>query len=178
MSRFDTIPFPALPALETARNEIRCRNPIRPMIPPRAAEVFDGSGIGIWFSGPGAERLLAGLVSERKRTFDQLFRSLQNPRAAVNAVWASLATAAQSPPCSQPANSLPMPPPMFAAPAPPAKYKQPAPSSHALEKAEQAKGGRHPTDGTRQRQPFRFFGFFAGQCGAKRPGKPRIFNLI
>jgi hypothetical protein len=26
------------------------------------------------------------LVSERKRTFDQLFRSLQNPRAAVNAV--------------------------------------------------------------------------------------------
>ena len=43
-------------------------------------------GIGIWFSGPGAERLLLGLVSERKRTFDQLFRSLQNPRAAVNAV--------------------------------------------------------------------------------------------
>ena len=35
--------------------------------------------IGIWFSGPGAERLLPGLVSERKRTFDQLFRSLQNP---------------------------------------------------------------------------------------------------
>jgi hypothetical protein len=44
------------------------------------------AGIGIWFSGPGAERLLPGLVSERKRTFDQLFRSLQNPRAAVNAV--------------------------------------------------------------------------------------------
>ena len=44
------------------------------------------SGIGIWFSGPGAERLLPGLVSEPKRTFDQLFRSLQNPRAAVNAV--------------------------------------------------------------------------------------------
>ena len=44
------------------------------------------TGIGIWFSGPGAERLLAGLVSERKRTFDQLFRSLQNPQAAVNAV--------------------------------------------------------------------------------------------
>jgi hypothetical protein len=43
-------------------------------------------GIGIWFSGPGAERLLPGLLSERKRTFDQLFRSLQNPRAAVNAV--------------------------------------------------------------------------------------------
>jgi hypothetical protein len=40
----------------------------------------------IWFSGPVAERLLPGLVSERKRTFDQLFRSLQNPRAAVNAV--------------------------------------------------------------------------------------------
>ena len=46
----------------------------------------DSTGIGIWFSGPGAERLLPGLVSERKRTFDQLFRSLQNPRAAVNAV--------------------------------------------------------------------------------------------
>jgi hypothetical protein len=43
-------------------------------------------GIGIWFSGPGAEPLLPGLVSERKRTFDQLFRSLQNPRGAVNAV--------------------------------------------------------------------------------------------
>ena len=43
-------------------------------------------GIGIWFSGPGAEPLLPGLVSERKRTFDQLFRSFQNPRGAVNAV--------------------------------------------------------------------------------------------
>ena len=47
---------------------------------------FPFEGIGIWFSGPGAERLLSGLVSERKRTFDQLFWSLQNPRAAVNAV--------------------------------------------------------------------------------------------
>ena len=52
----------------------------------RFIEFAAGKGIGIWFSGPGAERLLPGLVSERKRTFDQLFRSLQNPRAAVNAV--------------------------------------------------------------------------------------------
>jgi hypothetical protein len=36
-------PLPELPPLETDRNEIRCRNPIRPMIPPRAAEVFDAS---------------------------------------------------------------------------------------------------------------------------------------
>ena len=39
---------------------------------------------GEWGNEGKAERLR--LVSERKRTFDQLFRSLQNPRAAVNAV--------------------------------------------------------------------------------------------
>ena len=50
------------------------------------AAVCKELGIGIWVSGPGAERLLPGLVSERKRTFDELFRNLQNPRAAVNAV--------------------------------------------------------------------------------------------
>ena len=47
-------------------------------------------GIGIWFSGPGAERLLPGLVSERKRTFDQLFRSLQIPEGLSTPFWASL----------------------------------------------------------------------------------------
>ena len=42
--------------------------------------------VGIGFSGPVAERLPPGLVSERKRTFHELFWSLRNPRAAVNAV--------------------------------------------------------------------------------------------
>jgi hypothetical protein len=55
------------------------------------AAVCKELGIGIWVSGPGAERLLPGLVSERKRTFDQLFRSLQIPERLSTPFWASLA---------------------------------------------------------------------------------------
>jgi hypothetical protein len=39
--------------------------------------ILDLQGIGIWFSGPGPERLLPGLVSRWKKTLDQLGARLE-----------------------------------------------------------------------------------------------------